>query len=119
MAPEVAMCRPYGKKCDIYSFGIFLWELSSLETPFDGYDIEKHGERVVRNNERPKLYSGWPALVRDVIKGCWSANVDMRPNFDWICSTLRNEINAQDNEIFYRTKLSHERISFKSRRNLR
>lgn len=116
MAPEVAMCRPYGFSADIYSFGIFLWELCSLETPFKGYDVEKHGKKVVRKNERPKLFSHWPVLMRDLIKTCWSASVETRPKIDWVCSVLCSEINAQDNNMMVSNRTSYlMKVSHSSR----
>lgn len=34
MAPEVLAKQPYDEKCDIYSFGVVVWELLTLESPF-------------------------------------------------------------------------------------
>ena len=36
MCPEVALHKPYNEKCDVYSFGILLWEMASGKLPFKG-----------------------------------------------------------------------------------
>ncbi|XP_004309028.1 PREDICTED: serine/threonine-protein kinase HT1-like [Fragaria vesca subsp. vesca] len=37
MAPEVLESKPYNKKCDVYSFGICLWEICSCQLPYSVY----------------------------------------------------------------------------------
>ncbi|XP_021809749.1 serine/threonine-protein kinase STY8-like [Prunus avium] len=34
MAPEVLESKPYNRKCDVYSFGIFLWEMYCCDMPY-------------------------------------------------------------------------------------
>ena len=34
MAPEVVLGNPYNEKCDVFSFGILLYEIISLKPPF-------------------------------------------------------------------------------------
>ncbi|PIO59875.1 hypothetical protein TELCIR_18647, partial [Teladorsagia circumcincta] len=38
-APEVIATRTYTAKCDVYSYGILVWEIfHNAETPFEGID---------------------------------------------------------------------------------
>ncbi|KAL7553974.1 hypothetical protein ACHAWF_018676 [Thalassiosira exigua] len=53
MAPEVAFARPYNEKADVYSFGINLYQVASLVTPFEGYSLGRHQDNVLRDGERP------------------------------------------------------------------
>ncbi|MQL81518.1 hypothetical protein Taro_013994 [Colocasia esculenta] len=36
MAPEVLRNEPANEKCDVYSFGVILWELATLRMPWSG-----------------------------------------------------------------------------------
>lgn len=41
MAPEVIRSEPFTEKCDIYSLGIIIWELYTLNRPWDGTPPER------------------------------------------------------------------------------
>ena len=77
---------------DVYSFGILLWELCSLEKPFDGYNSKKHMKDVVIAGERPKMDGAhtnfWPADLRWLVTRSWSSDPEMRPPFTLILKTL-------------------------------
>jgi serine/threonine-protein kinase CTR1 len=36
MAPETIKDNIFNEKTDIYSFGVILWELNEMKTPFEG-----------------------------------------------------------------------------------
>jgi len=92
MAPEVAKECPYDLSVDVYSFGILMWELCSLEKPFYGYSSGKHMQLVVLGGERPKMDNAhtqyWPANLQYMLKKCWSSYSQTRPSFDTIIETL-------------------------------
>lgn len=39
MAPELVSRQPYGRKCDVYSFGICLWEIYCCDMAYT-FDLE-------------------------------------------------------------------------------
>lgn len=92
MAPEVASDLPYNKAVDVYSFAILLWELCSLEKPFQGYSSQKHLKDVIIGGERPKMdYAHtalWPVSLQWLMKCGWSADASKRPSFTTIRETL-------------------------------
>jgi len=92
MAPEVALCKYYGKPADVYSFGILLWQTLSLSLPFKGYDYEKHAQLVVQKQKRPALLKAWPTLLKLMIERAWDNNPAERPSFEQICSTICGEL---------------------------
>jgi serine/threonine protein kinase len=57
MAPEVCFSEPYNEKADVYSFGILLYQVASLVTPFDGYSMGEHERYVLREGHRPDVKS--------------------------------------------------------------
>lgn len=47
MSAQVAESRPYNEKVDVYSFGIVLWEMSTLKKPFEGMDRNQFFSQVM------------------------------------------------------------------------
>lgn len=80
MAPEVAECKPYDCKADVFSFAILLWEMLSLRTAFQDYSRREYLERVVRRKERLMVYRFWPPLTRLMIKDAWDNDTQRRPD---------------------------------------
>ena len=70
MAPEVSLSEPYGLSADLYSFGILLWELLTLEKAFARMPVDEHRERVIRNNERPEKDPSWSASLQEIFGKC-------------------------------------------------
>lgn len=86
MAPEVAKEQQYDQSVDVFSFGIMLHELTSLEKPFQGYSANKHMLQVVMGGERPRLdtasTSWFPMELQWLLKKCWSKDPLERPTFE-------------------------------------
>jgi hypothetical protein len=100
MAPEVARTLPYNNTVDVYSFGILLWELCSVEKPFYGYSSGKHSQQVVIGGERPKMDSNhtayWPANLQWLINHCWAPLPASRPSFVVIEQVLQDILDGKE-----------------------
>lgn len=96
MAPEVCLCKPYGLKADVYSFGLFFYELVALKLPFGEVQEDWHYRWVVKRGTRPSIPSSLPGFLRDSIKACWSLNPSDRPSFKDICSSFPDYIVSLD-----------------------
>ena len=94
MSPEVARCEPYNLTADVYSFGLLLWQVCSLQLPYDGMNRQDHSELVVHGNERPPLDSSWSTPLRILMKRAWEPDPLARPSMDSIYKILRREICA-------------------------
>lgn len=94
MSPEVARSEPYNLSADVYSFGLLLWQVCSLDLPYDGMNRQDHAELVVHGNERPKLDNSWSTPLRILMKRAWEADPLVRPSMDSIYKILRREICA-------------------------
>mmetsp|Transcript_21804 Transcript_21804/g.34204 ORF Transcript_21804/g.34204 Transcript_21804/m.34204 type:complete len:139 (-) Transcript_21804:178-594(-) len=55
MAPEVCFHDPYNEKADVYSFGMMLYQVASLVTPFHGLAMKNHEQVVSRDGLRPDV----------------------------------------------------------------
>lgn len=88
MAPEVLNGSPYNRKCDVYSFGICLWEIYCCDMPYPDLSFSEVTSAVVRQNLRPEIPRCCPSSLANVMKKCWDANPDKRPGMDEVVSLL-------------------------------
>jgi serine/threonine protein kinase len=94
MSPEVALNLPYDLRADSYSFGILLWQILALATPFSGYSCRMHAQYVVRQGYRPKIDKSWPMSWSKLMSTCWSGDLRDRPGFDEIFKILEEELDC-------------------------
>jgi len=94
MSPEVARSEPYNLSADVYSFSLVLWQICSLDLPYDGMNRQDHSDLVVHGNERPELESSWSQPLRILMKRSWEPDPLIRPSMDSIYKILRREICA-------------------------
>nr|AAC20735.1 putative protein kinase [Arabidopsis thaliana] len=58
MAPELIRNRPFTEKCDIFSLGVIMWELSTLRKPWEGVPPEKVVFAVAHEGSRLEIPDG-------------------------------------------------------------
>ncbi|XP_033739394.1 mitogen-activated protein kinase kinase kinase 7-like isoform X3 [Pecten maximus] len=81
MAPEVFEGSNYSEKCDVFSWGIILWEVITRRKPFD--EIGGPAFRImwaVHNGTRPPLVRNLPRPLELLMTRCWSGNPTERPS---------------------------------------
>uniref|UniRef100_A0A0D9Y045 non-specific serine/threonine protein kinase n=1 Tax=Leersia perrieri TaxID=77586 RepID=A0A0D9Y045_9ORYZ len=88
MAPEVLEGLPYNRKCDLYSFGICLWEIYCCDMPYPELSFSDVSSAVVHQNLRPEIPQCCPSSLANVMKRCWDANPDKRPEMAEVVSML-------------------------------
>ncbi|XP_054267418.1 mitogen-activated protein kinase kinase kinase 7-like [Macrosteles quadrilineatus] len=83
MAPEVFESSNYTEKCDVFSWGVILWEVLSRQRPFS--DIGGTAYRImwaVHKGDRPPLIDGCPKPLENLYTRCWDKNASIRPSMD-------------------------------------
>ncbi|CAK7328081.1 unnamed protein product [Dovyalis caffra] len=80
--------NPYNRKCDVYSFGICLWEIYCCDMPYPDLSFSEVTSAVVRQNLRPEIPRCCPSSLVNVMKRCWDANPDKRPEMEEVVSML-------------------------------
>lgn len=80
MAPEILDGKPYNKKCDVYSFGICLWEIYCCDMPYLTLSFADMTSAVVHQNLRPEMPKCCPHGLADIMRKCWDANPEKRPS---------------------------------------
>ena len=65
----------------------------SLKTPFEGYSVASHREKVVIGGKRPSLDGmEWSEALTTIMTKSWSVDIDQRPEFSGVSGVLRQEI---------------------------
>ncbi|THG14375.1 hypothetical protein TEA_027791 [Camellia sinensis var. sinensis] len=116
MAPEVLDGKPYNRKCDVYSFGICLWEIYCCDLPYTNLSFVEVSSAVVRQlafacgyvlvtnfctllidvdcweglsqNLRPEIPRCCPSSLAHIMKKCWDANPEKRPDMSEVVRLL-------------------------------
>jgi serine/threonine protein kinase len=79
------------RKCDVYSFGMLLWELYTCTIPFD-VKLTTVYDFVVKDNYRPEITKDFNHEIANLIRLCWDSDVKKRPEFKEIIQII-NKIN--------------------------
>ncbi|KAH7830760.1 uncharacterized protein MONOS_11713fu16744 [Monocercomonoides exilis] len=79
MAPELLMNKKMGatKESVAFSIGMMLWECLTLKIPFEEYEAEVAGQKIV-NGERPNLEAVECASWSELVKCCWAGQPSER-----------------------------------------
>ncbi|XP_062221116.1 uncharacterized protein LOC133920514 [Phragmites australis] len=88
MAPEMMKHKSYGRKVDVYSFGLILWEMFSGSIPYEDLTPFQAAFAVFDKNVRPVIPASCPAPVRLLIEQCWTSHSEKRPEFWQIVQIL-------------------------------
>ncbi|KAE8702652.1 Serine/threonine-protein kinase EDR1 [Hibiscus syriacus] len=81
MAPEVLRNEPSNEKCDVYSFGVILWELATQRLPWSGMNPMQVVGAVGFQNRRLDIPEELDPLVARIIWECWQTDPNLRPSF--------------------------------------
>ena len=95
LAPECALRKEYDLKVDVYSFGIVLWELCTLEKPYKKIKSpDSLKMAVMRSDVHPPLDKSHipSSKIRHLLGDCWASDPIHRPTFPQIRSLLKEEI---------------------------
>ncbi|GAB2298671.1 hypothetical protein Dimus_032742 [Dionaea muscipula] len=88
MAPEMIKHKPYGRKVDVYSFGLILWEMVAGSIPYEDMNPVQAAFAVVSKDMRPEFPEDCPRVIRALIEYCWSSHPERRPEFSHIVRVL-------------------------------
>ncbi|PSR96528.1 Serine/threonine-protein kinase [Actinidia chinensis var. chinensis] len=89
MAPEVLRNEPSDEKCDVFSFGVILWELCTLQQPWGGMNPMQVVGAVGFQHRRLDIPNDMDPAIADIIRQCWQTDPKLRPSFAEIMAALK------------------------------
>uniref|UniRef100_A0A0D9WEA3 Protein kinase domain-containing protein n=1 Tax=Leersia perrieri TaxID=77586 RepID=A0A0D9WEA3_9ORYZ len=89
MAPEVLDRKPYNHKCDVYSFGICLWEIYCCQMPYVDCNFADLSWKIVHSHLRPEIPRCCPKDLAKIMQRCWDANPEKRPEMEEVIRLLQ------------------------------
>ncbi|XP_018802584.1 PREDICTED: tyrosine-protein kinase Fer isoform X4 [Bactrocera latifrons] len=96
-APEALNFGKYTSLCDVWSYGILMWEIFSKgDTPYSGMSNSRARERIDAGYRMPTPENTPPEMYRLMLK-CWCAEAESRPHFDEIYNVVDALIIRLDN----------------------
>jgi serine/threonine protein kinase len=98
MSPECGLSEAYGLASDVFSFGILLHQLLSLQTPFDHIQTRKeHSRRVFIAGERPPIryreeHYWWRTEICNALRASWKRDPRLRPTMNGMHQILQQRV---------------------------
>jgi serine/threonine protein kinase len=105
MAPEVMLAKPYNEKCDVFSFGILLYEIISLKPPYHLSVKKGYLRKVAQGGRRPKINPKWPSMTKDIMSTSWAASPRERPSMKSICKMIKVDLMQIDTRESIKSRL--------------
>eukprot|EP00252_Welwitschia_mirabilis_P027989 TRINITY_DN9886_c0_g1_i1.p1 TRINITY_DN9886_c0_g1~~TRINITY_DN9886_c0_g1_i1.p1 ORF type:complete len:856 (-),score=182.72 TRINITY_DN9886_c0_g1_i1:397-2964(-) len=84
MAPELLRNEPFTDKCDVFSLGVIIWELCTLQCPWKVVKPMQVVYAVAHEGARLEIPEG---PIGKLIADCW-ADADERPSYEEIFTRL-------------------------------
>ncbi|XP_054709764.1 tyrosine-protein kinase Fer-like [Uloborus diversus] len=89
-APEALNYGRYTSLCDVWSYGVLMWEIFSLgNTPYSGWSNSKARE-MIDSGYRLESPPNTPEYIYELMIRTWDYNPDRRPHFSEIKETLES-----------------------------
>ncbi|XP_037815270.1 mitogen-activated protein kinase kinase kinase 7-like isoform X2 [Lucilia sericata] len=88
MAPEVFEGSKYTEKCDVFSWGIVLWEVIAREKPFKNFDNAFCILWKIHKGERPPPIPELPEPIKQLMNSCWAKAPELRPSMQYVVDKM-------------------------------
>lgn len=101
MAPESLKDGVFTTYSDVWSFGVVLWEISSLaEQPYQGLSNEQVLKFVMDGGylDQP---DNCPERLHNLMQMCWQYNPKMRPTFIEVIEMLKEDLHPSFQEVSF------------------
>ncbi|KAM8961748.1 insulin receptor [Pelodytes ibericus] len=101
MSPESLKDGVFTTFSDVWSFGVVLWEITSLaEQPYQGLSNEQVLKFVMDGGSLDQP-DNCPPRLSSLMQMCWQYNPKMRPTFLEIIDMLKNDLHPSFQEVSF------------------
>ena len=90
IAPEIYINDDYSKKSDVFAFAFLVYEIMTLNIPFNELKTENQVRSQIINKKRPDFNKEIPICYKNLIESAWSNDPQERPTFESIVFDLEN-----------------------------
>ncbi|KAI3776633.1 hypothetical protein L1987_46419 [Smallanthus sonchifolius] len=97
MAPEVLRGEPADEKSDVYSFGVILWELVTMQQPWNGLNAAQVVGAVAFQKRKLTIPPNASPGLTSLMESCWADDPVQRPSFKSIMITLKKLLKSPQN----------------------
>lgn len=115
MAPEMIQHGHQSTACDIYAFGIMMWEIFNGSIAYETVPQTSIINCVLNEKKRPSFSNNCPDRFVKLANDCWNHERNLRPEWDHINTELQNLI-TENRELERNTKFENQRHSFENQR---
>ena len=117
-APEIWNEEPYNYKCDIWSIGCIIYEMTSLTLPFKGDTIESLYENIISKNFKP-IPDFYSEDLKKIISFMLIFDPSERPSTDLLLNYPRiKEELAKVKDIYKKYQINKKSRNIQNRNNL-
>ncbi|XP_062246680.1 mixed lineage kinase domain-like protein isoform X2 [Platichthys flesus] len=88
----------YNKECEMYSFGIVLWEIATRKRPFHGFSDAEIYQKVYEEKFKEPLPDDCPKQLADLINACRDYDSFQRPSAGVMLDKLRSLLTQMEAE---------------------
>ncbi|XP_014677880.1 PREDICTED: tyrosine-protein kinase receptor Tie-1-like, partial [Priapulus caudatus] len=93
MPPEALTCGQYTMKSDVWSYGVVLWEITTMgASPYPGVPINSLLE-MLKSGYRMAMPKDCPDHLYEMMQNCWLEKSVDRPTFSELGSTCERLLN--------------------------
>ncbi|CAB5342253.1 unnamed protein product [Rhizophagus irregularis] len=98
LAPEKLDGSRYTTQCEIFSFGMLLWELAFEKIPYQGWEVDKIGKHVTKGGRERIIFGPSPKTYQEeykkIINDIWKQNPHERISFMKLLDMLEELYNS-------------------------
>ncbi|KAK3837341.1 MAG: kinase-like domain-containing protein [Linnemannia gamsii] len=103
--------RAFDARCDIYSLGVLLWELTSGHGAFARVAQDVPLAVSILNGKREQPVEGTPAGYQELYESCWETDPANRPTLEEVLATLAKVKEGMSAEELAVTRTRPDRTS--------